>query len=141
MRRGGSFSRPDQLAERDLRVGVGDDDAGADHLAGIQLHADHHFPFEQDPLHAGLEPDLAPGALQRPDKGARQRERSAQRIVPAVEIMIGDARMEERRDLRRRHAVIARLPCQHAAQDRVADVGVDEIRPGGARPLQSIRRA
>lgn len=87
----------DQFAECYLWVSIGDDYVRADLFARFQFHADYFFALDENPLHATLEPDLTARAFQRPDECARQRERATQRIISAVEIMTGDARVHEGR--------------------------------------------
>ncbi len=131
----------DHLSERRFGVRIGYYNARADLFSRIQFNAQNFSVLDQNPLHSGLQPDLTPRPFQRPNKRPRNRERTAQRIEAAVEVVMGDARVHEGRDLRRRQSMIARLPRQHSAQNRIADVRIDQIRAGGTYPLENVARA
>ena len=131
---------PDEPAKRHLGIGVTDDVLRADLGPIGQLHAHRLLPFQEDACDRRPQAELSPGAFQGADQRARDGEAAAQRVIAAIEVVMRDPGVEEDRDLRGRQPVIAGLAGEDAFQQRVGDVGVNQVLPGAPRPPEHLAR-
>ena len=114
----------DQFPESHFGVGVRDDITGAGLAPVGEAHTDGASVFDQDFVHRRAQAQLPACILQSARKSPRQSKGATERIVAAVEIMMGDASLEKGRDLRRGQAVVARLAGQDALEHGIGQMGI-----------------